>query len=382
MLAALATAAERRGWTVDLVFPEEAGDRRWLHELLDAGFRCRLLGLRRKRLSRWATDLGYELTDGLWLGSVGRAVGEMLDESPVPTLMHTHFSMMDVPAAQAARRNGHAHVIWHEHLSRARGSVDLGGLIIYRVFGRTVERFICVASNIADALRPHVRDTRVVVIPNGIGLEELRPASQAERFAARQEFGLAHDEIVLLHFGYHWLRKGGDILLATLCHVLGRHGGVRVRAVIVGGNEARAAVSASQVAEAVSVISPREDVRSLYAAADVLLSLSRAEGMPFAVLEALAVGTPVIASPIPGHAEIAAHVEACRLVPLDVPSIVAELDELLRWDRATLARHVVAARRWIAQERSLDSVAGHIMDVYERILEEDASKDALPEGRT
>jgi glycosyltransferase involved in cell wall biosynthesis len=70
------------------------------------------------------------------------------------------------------------------------------------------------------------------------------------------------------------------------------------------------------VADQVSVVGRVPEIYPYYAAADVFVSLSRAEGLPVTLLEAMAAGLPVIASDIPGVREVVADGETGRLVPV------------------------------------------------------------------
>jgi glycosyltransferase involved in cell wall biosynthesis len=71
------------------------------------------------------------------------------------------------------------------------------------------------------------------------------------------------------------------------------------------------------VADAVDVLGPRDDVPALLAAADVLLTTSRREGLPGAVIEAAAAGIPVVAAAIPPCDEAAFHLPGVVTVPLE-----------------------------------------------------------------
>jgi glycosyltransferase involved in cell wall biosynthesis len=141
-----------------------------------------------------------------------------------------------------------------------------------------------------------------------------------------------------------------------------------VKAITVGGEAARAALRRAGLQSEVTLIEPMENVRELYAAADIFVSPSRSEGMPFALLEALSMGLPVVASDIPGHAFVAKGASACRLTGLDSESVAASIRAVLDRDARESVHEQAAARRWILEDMSLASWAQRLIQMYERLL--------------
>jgi glycosyltransferase involved in cell wall biosynthesis len=83
------------------------------------------------------------------------------------------------------------------------------------------------------------------------------------------------------------------------------------------GQEVRRAASAAGVADRLALVGEVDDAMPWLASADLMILPSAWEGLPCAVLEACAVGTPVLASDLPGTREIARHLPLVHLMPLD-----------------------------------------------------------------
>jgi glycosyltransferase involved in cell wall biosynthesis len=349
MLRTVLAKARAYGWSAEAVLSHAAKDRQWLPQLGEAGLPVRFLGPRPPAAAR-------------------AGVAGLLEEHLGPTILHTHFTGFDLPAVQAARRHPRVFVYWHNHMSPGRSLGNrLRNMIKYAAFGRGTERMLCVAPDaVAAARRRGMPRERVRFFPNAIDTARFPLVSRERRAFARRELGLA-DEQVLLHFGWDWERKGGDLFLGCARVLLeeGRH----ITAISVGaGEECRALAQRHGIAASVRVEEPRQDVASLFAAADVFVSPSRLEGLTYAVAEALCSGIPVVASRIPGQEWIAPAEPARRLTGFDEFELAAAVRHLLDRDPDTARAEAVAGRAWVLEHMDLERWADRLLELYVEAL--------------
>jgi glycosyltransferase involved in cell wall biosynthesis len=285
MLRAVGNAATERGWSFEAVFTPVAATRPWYAELASDGVVTRIApDISRRALSAW--------------------VGNLVAEQSQSTVLHTHFVRFDLPAVAAARHRKDTLAMWHMHNPPGPGlNKAMRNTLKFAFAGRLVDRILCVSQEAAEGMRRRCAPARrVMVFPNAIDLKSFLPsATQQEREQARARLRVAPGRPLLVHFGWDWERKGGDLFLETVDGL--SRSGTKVLGLCVGGGEpAHARVADLDLGKVVQVIEPRDDVRTLYAAADVFLAPSSSEGMPYAVLEALCTGTPTVVSDIPSHA--------------------------------------------------------------------------------
>ncbi len=341
MLEAVGRAAAERGWEGELLLPSGARERDWAARLEHGPMRLTFTPDRR----------GTELD---------RTVRDAVKRTPGPAVLHSHFSFYDMASARAARGRSGTAFVWHLH-SRLEPSLAarVRNQAKFRLLGRGIARVLCVAPNILDsALARGAPRDRTELWPNAIDVERFALVGPEERAEARRKLGLPDDRPVLLHFGWDWERKGGDRFLEAAALLSGRR---PIAAVTVGGGApARELAATLGVSDSVWVLEPQEDARSLHAAADVFLSPSRAEGMPFAMAEALAAGVPVVATDIPGQVLIGQGLDACRLVPGEPDRLAAAAAELLNVSEAARA----AARAHIESAMGLGAWADRLARLY------------------
>jgi len=227
------------------------------------------------------------------------------------------------------------------------------------------DHVVCVAEALAAvALELGVPPARLTTLRNGVDLERFRPGDRA---AERAALGLPSEGPLLLCVGHLIERKGQHLLLEALARggAAGDAGPRASRLVLVGGGPARDALArqaarlglGGRVDFAGPV--PPEALPRWYRAADALVLPSLREGWPNVVLEALACGTPVIATAVWGTPEILAGCAAAALV---APTVEGLADGLAR--RPALDR--AAARPWAERygwEPTLDGLAA----IYERV---------------
>ena len=154
---------------------------------------------------------------------------------------------------------------------------------------------------------------RARIIPNGVDTSLFHPPTTADRVAARARLGLPDTAVVFAFTGRFVLLKGLDLLLPAFRALLRAHGADSVRLVVVGSGELQEesiaeALTPEQLgpdmARAVHLIPPTDEVRPFLFASDVFVMPSRHEGLSNALLEALACGMMCVLSDIPPHQEL------------------------------------------------------------------------------
>lgn len=236
-----------------------------------------------------------------------------------------------------------------------------------------VDAYVATTAEIAAALEGEgYSPRRIARLPNFVDTEAFHPPGAAARAGAREALGLAGRTVVLCS-GRLVARKNVDLLLEAFARAAAR---VRLDEppllVLLGDGPERGALEAraarADLAGRVRFAGFREDVARWLFAADLFVLPSRLEGLPNALLEAMATGLPVLATDLGGCREAVASGESGLLVaPDDASSLEAALVRLLD-DAALRARLGAAAARVIAERFTLDAVAPRYLELYRRLL--------------
>lgn len=204
----------------------------------------------------------------------------------------------------------------------------------------------------------------VAVVPNSVDLNRFRALPASERERLRSELQIDPADRILVSVGKMNRGKGNDLLIRAMPEVLARVPRCQLWLLGVGPDQAalqRLALRCG-VDQAVRFLGLRSDVERYLWAADLFVFASRFEGMPLAVLEAMACGLPCAISDIPPHREVSGDGEVALLVRSD-PAAWAEAilrmltDQPLSRELAAAALARTQARynaRHIAQ--SIDSI--------------------------
>lgn len=233
---------------------------------------------------------------------------------------------------------------------------------------RVSARVIALSESVRDELAGRGTPRgKVVVVPSGFVASRMdRPVSNAERDAWRGRIGWEPSRRVI---GVVARPKDQAVVLAALAHVA-----TPVRLVLAGLDAAALAAPLPPVPERHAVVRlPFEPaIRPLYDLLELALHPSRWDAFPQAVLEALALGLPVVASDATGNAEIIRHeADGLLVAPTDPAAWAAAIDHLLG-DPALAARLGAAGRRRAREDFSLDRMLDRTLAVYHAVLAERA----------
>jgi glycosyltransferase involved in cell wall biosynthesis len=289
------------------------------------------------------------------------------------TIMHGHWVVPGGVIAAAARPDLPLVVSLHgsdvfvaERSAPARTAAA-------RVFGRAGFVTACSADLASRAVALGAASDRLEVVPYGVDTGRFRPSPDA-RVRLRQAAGLAADVPVLFTAGRLVRKKGFEYLIDALPR-LDR----RAQLVIAGSGdldgELRAQAAAAGVADRVRFLGDvaQDEVGAWFAAADVAVVPSvrdasgNVDGLPNTLLEALASGTPVVATPAGGIGGVIDDGTGVLVPERDAAALARAVDALL----ADASRRVTlgeAARAMVTARFGWGRAAERFEAAYDRAL--------------
>lgn len=285
-----------------------------------------------------------------------------------PDVIHAHnifFHLSTV--ALAAKKRIKVPLVTTIHLA---GVQQLGGAygLLAGLYERTIGRMIVRASDriiaVSDAVAHHARRlgasrASLVMIPNGVDTRRFRPS--------RSYTGPG---VKVIFVGRLIFNKGPQFLLDAIPEVVKNQSDARFELVGDGPmrRELQHRVRRQGLNGRVGFLGHREDVEKLLMEADVFTRPSLLEGMPLTVLEAMACGLPVIATPVGGTAELVEDgVNGYLVEPGDSQQLAQRLCTLLadRDLRLEMGRH---GRTLVEGRYDWDDITEKTLQVYEEAL--------------
>ena len=214
-----------------------------------------------------------------------------------------------------------------------------------------------------------VGTSRLRLIHNCFDLENYAYDFEGKRLHKRS-LGWPEDQLVVGTVARLSPQKGIQTLLESVPWV--RKHIPDVLFVIVGDGELRQEIE--QRAEALDLndkwklVGPRDDYLRFIRAFDVFAFPSLWEGLPYAPIEAMAVGTPVVATSVVGNTDLIMHEDTGLLVPSkDEKSMAEAIVRLLR-DRDLAGRLALRSRRFIEENFNADGPVAQTLEAYRDAL--------------
>ena len=243
----------------------------------------------------------------------------------------------------------------------------------YAIRGMTrADHIFTVSHYTAKDLTQHlaIPPQQITVTPNGVNAA-LHVWPDAERASIRQHYGLTEPTCCVLNVGSNNPRKNIEGILNAVAELRGQ--GIPIHFWKAGADftpEQRQFIQAHQLESRVSYLGKpeREALNQLYSAADVLVAPSIYEGFGLTVLEAMACGTPVVASNVTSLPEVAG--DAAVLVdPQDTRAISQGIAQL--WQDAPLRETLINRGLNRVKEFTWEKTAEKIADIYQDVLKKD-----------
>jgi glycosyltransferase involved in cell wall biosynthesis len=356
-----------RGWPVEVACPrvriEAHGDTSFWDDLAAAGVPLRALPMERRVTSRINVDA---------IGALARLIR---NASPRLDIVHAHSAiggavarLAVLAAAPLGRRPAvvytpHGFAFLHGSPGRRRSF-----LAVERLLGLATDRLICVSPTEAEvAWRQRVvpRD-RTVAIPNGIDPAAMPSPEDGARARAEEGWG---DGPVVITVARMTPQKDPSTWLRVVARVATARPDARF--VWVWGGETSADVRAEAVrlgvADRIDFPGYRPDARRLVAGATVFLLTSRFEGLPYSLIEALAVGVPVVATDVTGTTDVVSHGVTGLLASAgDAEGLASHVLTML--DNPNRAGEMAAAGRVdVGRRFSIDAMVDATASVYRSV---------------
>jgi glycosyltransferase involved in cell wall biosynthesis len=277
-------------------------------------------------------------------------------------LVHAHGYKADIYTWLALRDSLVPYVSTCHNWLKQNWMVSLYG-IADRLVLRKYARVVAVSDEVKQTLlKAGVPNDRIRMVRNGI---DLRPFTDAQPSLQREGA-----ESLVGFVGRLSPEKGCDVFLAAAARVLPEFPAVRF--IVVGegpdSEKLERMIDELKIRESVQRLGRRDDMPSIYASLDILVSSSRQEGLPMAILEGMASGLPWVATAVGDVPTVVQNGVTGLLAPSEAPDkLAAGILELLH-DESKQKRFGAAARELVKDEYSAERMRADYLRVYQEAI--------------
>ena len=219
----------------------------------------------------------------------------------------------------------------------------------------------CASEAIAVSLREWIPDIgpKIKVIENGIDVQKFQRATSV----SRASLGISNNNCVLLYVASLQPRKDHINLLRAMTHISGAD------LLLVGDGDLRQQLERQSetlgIAQRVHFLGRRKDVAELLKMADIYVHPPAFEGFGIAAAEAMAAGKPIVATNVPGLAQVVG--DAALLVPPSDPAaLAAQISTLIKSRECQEQLGKAASQR--ARIFSIESTVSAYIDLYQSLV--------------
>ena len=300
-----------------------------------------------------------------------RAVGRLVRELKrgAWNLLVTHDHKTDLMGYLAARRSG------TPCIATAHGyDLSLLRMILYRhvdlMVLRRFSRIVAVSDSVRrELVGASLSPDRIRVVHNGIDVARFADGASRRAIEWRGRFA-AESVPVILAVSRLYSQKGLEYFIQSAVQV--RRAMPKVRFWIAGDGMLRkkleALVRKLGLEETVTLLGHQDDIAAIMAASDVFIMPSLGESFANALLEAMALAKPVIATSVGGIPEVVRDGETGWLVPPRQPAALAEAVLQVLRDPDGAARIATRGRDFVASRFAASHIASRMAEVYREVV--------------
>lgn len=268
------------------------------------------------------------------------------------SIVHSHFELYDMPATIMAPKG--VKIFWHLHDALKRNyqngsaSRKLLTRLQYRFAGKRPRLLSVSQEHAAFANELGFPAEQITYFPNGINTGRI------------QTTPLKKDSNQFLMFGWEVMRKGVDLVVQAAEKAQAEN----LKIVIVGQEECKQYLTQHCSTKNITFLTPVDNINDLYQTTKVFIHVSRAEGLSYALLEAIYAGIPVICSDIPENRFASAFRNVFFVGNEDAEAIADQICHLVEWDGIMTDEDIHFNQKLIEQNYSVEAWSKKLINLY------------------
>ena len=288
-------------------------------------------------------------------------------------IIHCHTPMGSVIARLAARetRKRGTKVIYTAHgFHFFKGAPIINWLVYYPIEKILAHRTdLLITMNQEDYNRSMTFKAKKTALVNGVGLNlnKFVEATPEEKQKVRCAFRLNEDDIFAISVAQLIKRKNHMVLIQAVKKLHNPHFHLFICGDGVQEAELKAKAKELGIENQIHFLGFRKDVYKITSAADLFLFASLQEGLPVAIMEAMACGLPIVASKVRGNYDLIDQGKGGYLVePIDVDGFVKAIHKITenKERRAKMKQYNLKK----VQKYSIETVVDQMADLYQDMM--------------